>query len=148
MGLDMYLYAERRVSTYRQEDELKRLAVALDFPTDLITEYSSGSVRFPVGYWRKANAIHSWFVRHCQDGIDECQDTYVDRDKLELLLDACTKAYVGETGDLEPTTGFFFGSQDKDTWYYEDLKYTILLLNRLLIDPALNGYDFYYRSSW
>ena len=26
-----------------------------------------------VAYWRKANAIHSWFVENCQDGVDECQ---------------------------------------------------------------------------
>lgn len=144
----MYLYAEKRVSSYKNDRMLQDVAAVADFPLDLITDYSFGTIRFPVGYWRKANAIHSWFVRNCQDGIDECQDTYVDREQLKLLLDACSKAYVGETGVLEPTTGFFFGSQDKGTWYYEDLKYTILLLNRLLIDPLLNGYDYYYRSSW
>jgi hypothetical protein len=24
-----------------------------------------------VGYWRKANAIHRWFVEHVQDGNDD-----------------------------------------------------------------------------
>ena len=22
-------------------------------------------------YWRKANAIHNWFVENCQEGVDE-----------------------------------------------------------------------------
>ena len=25
-----------------------------------------------VGYWRKQNAIHNWFVENVQDGIDDC----------------------------------------------------------------------------
>ena len=25
-----------------------------------------------VGYWRKANAIHGWFVRNVQNGKDDC----------------------------------------------------------------------------
>ena len=26
-----------------------------------------------VGYWRKANAIHKWFVDNVQDGNDDCK---------------------------------------------------------------------------
>ena len=47
-----------------------------------------------VGYWRKANCIHSWFVDHVQDGIDDCQyHNEVTKEILEELLDTCEKVY-------------------------------------------------------
>lgn len=42
-----------------------------------------------VGYWRKANAIHQWFVDNVQNGVDECQESYVDETKLRELLNIC-----------------------------------------------------------
>lgn len=39
-----------------------------------------------IGYWRKANAIHGWFVNECADGVDECQEIPVSREQLERLL--------------------------------------------------------------
>lgn len=39
-----------------------------------------------VGYWRKANAIHKWFVDNVQDGEDNCADYYVSREQLKELL--------------------------------------------------------------
>ena len=38
-----------------------------------------------VGYWRKANQIHDWFVRNVQSGEDNCRDYHVSREKLEEL---------------------------------------------------------------
>ena len=59
---------------------------------DFVTEDSpSLTVHFTVGYWRKANQIHSWFVRECQDGVDECQKAYVGIDKLEELREICLR---------------------------------------------------------
>jgi hypothetical protein len=42
-----------------------------------------------VAYWRKANAIHKWFVANVQDGVDECQEAYVEREQLQELLEIC-----------------------------------------------------------
>lgn len=44
-----------------------------------------------IGYWRKANAIHKWFVDNCQDGVDDCRDAYVGREDLEKLLGVVNK---------------------------------------------------------
>jgi hypothetical protein len=44
-----------------------------------------------VGYWRKANAIHKWFVENVQDGEDDCRHAYVNREQLQELLDTCKK---------------------------------------------------------
>ena len=47
-----------------------------------------------VGYWRKANAIHNWFVDNVQDGIDDCcYHNEVTKEILEELLDTCTQVY-------------------------------------------------------
>lgn len=43
-----------------------------------------------VGYWRKANAIHNWFVEHIQNGEDDCKyHREVTEDDLIELLEAC-----------------------------------------------------------
>jgi len=43
-----------------------------------------------VGYWRKANQIHAWFVEHVQDGIDDCDYHHeVTQEILEELLEVC-----------------------------------------------------------
>ena len=102
-------------------------------------------------YWRKANAIHGWFVENCQGGRDECQETYVDRAKLVQLRDLCQSILdnpdsTGDT-DLEPRQGFFFGSYEKDEWYYQDLKNTVEGLTKALSLPE-NEYDFWYQASW
>jgi hypothetical protein len=42
-----------------------------------------------VGYWRKANAIHKWFVDTVQDGVDDCGSYEVSKNDLEQLLYIC-----------------------------------------------------------
>ena len=36
-------------------------------------------VSIQVGYWRKVNAIHNWFIENLTDGEDNCQPIYVPR---------------------------------------------------------------------
>ena len=44
-----------------------------------------------VGYWRKANAIHQWFVDNIQDGVDDSKSYYADVEKLKELLELVNK---------------------------------------------------------
>ena len=56
------------------------------------TEHKYGYVTIheQVGYWRKANAIHNWFVDHVQDGEDDCCYHHeVTKEVLYDLLTAC-----------------------------------------------------------
>jgi hypothetical protein len=46
-------------------------------------------VEVNVAYWRKANAVHRWFVDVVQGGVDECQASEVTRDQLDALRLAC-----------------------------------------------------------
>lgn len=104
-----------------------------------------------VMYWRKANAIHAWFVENVQEGVDDCKEYWVGVDKLKELIDLCSK--VVETKDaslLPPQAGFFFGSQRVDDWYFIDLADTIKTLTEDLehhINTNAKG-DYYYQSSW
>ena len=42
-----------------------------------------------MGQWRKANAIHKWFVKNIQKGNDNCKEYYVSKENLEDLLKLC-----------------------------------------------------------
>lgn len=156
MGLDMYLYAERYVSgwNHNPEPQFSEIANILNVGNRIAQGSPSMEVRFTVGYWRKANAIHSWFVTNVQDGEDECNPHHVSREQLIELRDTAQAAMAAyEAGDkdkardlLTPTDGFFFGNTEVNEWYYESLKETVKQVeNALALDDA---FDFTYRSSW
>lgn len=44
-----------------------------------------------VGYWRKANQIHRWFVDNVQNGVDNCKKYPVTRKQLNDLLELVNK---------------------------------------------------------
>ena len=85
MGLDMYL--TRR--TYVSPDERKNIKVTgIKKPIDPAkVEY----ITEEVGYWRKANAIHRWFVENVQEGEDDCKSYTVSREQLQELLATVNK---------------------------------------------------------
>ena len=89
MGLDMYLSKKTYVqnwSHYKDEDRFEVVVKkgGVDYPH--INPSKVKYVEEEVMYWRKFNALHNWFVENCQDGKDECQESYVDREKLEELI--------------------------------------------------------------
>ena len=126
MGLDMYLSGKRYMSTvFKKEDGEKQEAIQKLFPEleGMTGRWGDASpvkeVSIDVGYWRKANAIHDWFVRECQGGVDECQPSYVGREQLVELKEACEQVLAdrSKAKELLPTaSGFFFGSTDYDEW--------------------------------
>ena len=156
MGLDMYLSAKRYMSTaFRKEDAEKMEAVQKLFPEleGMQGRWGDASpvkeVSIDAGYWRKANAIHDWFVRECQGGEDECRPHYVGREQLQQLKESCEEVLIkrDKASELLPTTsGFFFGSTDYDQYYFDDLEATIEIIDRCLGLP--DEWEFEYRSSW
>ena len=104
-----------------------------------------------VGYWRKANAIHLWFVENVQEGVDDCGIYEVSKEQLEDLLDVChlvvENPAVAEEY-LPTTSGFFFGSTEYDEWYIQDIKYTIEVLTKILAETDFETHMIAYRSSW
>lgn len=158
----MYLYAEQYVSGYDFEPDEERkkayrtiveasgLAEAADPNTPSLT------VSATVAYWRKANAIHAWFVENVQDGVDECQRSYVEREQLQALHDLAWEALakckagdlVGAGALLPPQSGFFFGSTELDDWYVACLEETVKQLKRVLDVTKDKHVSLYYQSSW
>jgi hypothetical protein len=101
-------------------------------------------------YWRKANAIHRWFVDNIQDGSDECEDHEVTADQLRELKDICLKVVQNPilADELLPTrSGFFFGSTEYDEWYHDEILRTYEYLSDLLSE-APEDEVFTYWSSW
>jgi hypothetical protein len=88
-------------------------------------------------------------VENCQDGVDDCRQTYVSREKLLELKKVCESTLLHPalaSADLPTSAGFFFGTYDYDEWYFEGLKETIEIVDRCLEMP--DEWDFYYQSSW
>lgn len=157
MGLDMYFTARRYLAEWNEED--KELKTAVDkLSSGIASEWEAKEVTYNVAYWRKANAIHVWFVKNIQNNVDDCGDYYVDPASIIKLYDTVCevlKDHSKAADLLPPVSGFFFGSVDIDEWYYQDLEYTKKVLepivNRLYNEDTkrdIYQYDFYYHSSW
>jgi len=90
MGLDMYLsrkiyigaiYEHRKITgTIDLYENGKPLPIQLNQVSEITLR---------VGYWRKANAIHKWFVDNVQNGVDECQESCVTKEQLIELRNLC-----------------------------------------------------------
>lgn len=98
MGLDMYLEAKRGFYNSKWDKEhptdgtktnekLRKMFPEMFMSDNLNYVY----IGFEVGYWRKANQIHNWFVSNCQDGEDDCTTHCVYREQLEELKELCEK---------------------------------------------------------
>lgn len=153
MGLDMYLTAERYVYSFLDEDASRSGIIAASGIADLASDEFSVLVRIPVMYWRKANAIHRWFVENVQDGTDDCGMYPVKWDHIEEVYEAVCEVLEGTPPDevLPSQSGCFFGSVEYDRWYYDDLKATKEKFNRLLArkdELVKGGWHLHYQSSW
>lgn len=161
MGLDQYLYRREYISGWDWNDNPKEMKMYSDILEYTGAERCVGSphaqIEVCVGYWRKANAIHGWFVNTLADGVDECQSIYVSKGDLEKLHLACNNVLLAPAGigmedvaaqhGLLPTRGFFFGSYDIDQYYMEDLKNTMMQIENILATSGEYS-DFIYRASW
>ena len=152
MGLDMYLEARRFMwafddGTGQDADKVKRLREVMPELGDMKPNYITAEA----AYWRKANAIHAWFVSNVQDGRDDCGHYHVSREQLTELADVCDQVLKDpeRASELLPTqSGFFFGGTEYGEWYMEGLRYTRDRIRDLLARPELEGWEFQYHSSW
>lgn len=172
MGLDMYLHRRHYIGGMYDFKEVEgEINISIEgkrLPIDLKKlEY----IEERVGYWRKANQIHHWFVINVQGGVDECRPFDVDIDQLKELLRLCKEVYskikfvkkddftevienADEIASLLPTSeGFFFGSTDYDQWYSADIWETIAILETVIKEDEEYrklGFDpeYEYLASW
>ncbi|MCL2797634.1 MAG: hypothetical protein FWD58_06235 [Firmicutes bacterium] len=128
-----------------------------------------------MAYWRKANAIHGYFMRNCtEDGyLDSCQEVRVEKENIEDLLEACKKvkellhnepliesddgylvydkeheAVVKAFETLPPEDGFYFGPIEIGEYYLEDVVETIEICTNLLSNFDFENQTLYYHGWW
>ena len=145
MGLDMNLYRETYMSEYHDNPSLKITAIRDGKDTTKQVRI----VLEDVHYWRKANAIHAWFVDNCADGVDECQRISVSYEQLCQLRDLCKQVLDdhSKAKELLPTReGFFFGSTEYDEWYFKGIEETYDVLKEELDHQYPS--DYMYWASW
>ena len=90
MGLDMYL--TKRIGIYAMYEFEKidgTIFITKDGVQVPINFNKVSSISEQAAYWRKANAIHKWFVDHCQNGTDDCGEYEVTLDQLRELVKTC-----------------------------------------------------------
>lgn len=92
MGLDMFLIRKKYVGAEYEHRNVKGTIYITIGDKQLPVDFDRVSyIEESVGYWRKANAIHNWFVENVQDGVDDCKSYYVSTEQLEELLKLCKK---------------------------------------------------------
>lgn len=119
MGLDMTLYRFQHITKFGEPCAYEALHKMLGEPS-IPKYYQMFTVRIPIFYWRKANAIHAWFVKNVQDGADDCREYPVTRSQLGRLRSICEQVmHVAETqpGKVHVSTTISHGKILKN---YED----------------------------
>lgn len=179
MGLDQYLTAKVYVGAkYRavkqnyieindvhgDDKDFADFKECKLYPTHNISE-----IIYDIGYWRKVNWIHKWFVDNAQAGNDDCGNYEVSSELLDKLYSICEtilKKFDGVKNDkdklelidyindkLPPQSGFFFGmtelKDDDELDYYRESLYDTMKFIRLAKKYIEKfGADIYYQSSW
>lgn len=160
MGLDMYLYKKTYVQNWEHNPPEQHHQIEVKRGGVLRADIKPNRISYiteQVAYWRKFNALHGWFIENCAGGVDECQEISVDDEKMVELLE--TLKEVSSNFDkakdlLPPTQGFFFGSDEVDEYYKEEVNSTIKVIEELLKEQELSKEyglytgDFEYRASW
>jgi hypothetical protein len=153
MGLDMYLYKKHYVKNWDWMADHEKHTISIKKGKKKLDHIKPDRICYvmeQVMEWRKFNALHKWFVDNVQEGVDDCKECFVDESDLKMLLETLT--YVYENKDTAETIlptaqGFFFGSDEIDEYYWEEVKSTIIQLKDILEEDNKNA-SFYYRSSW
>jgi hypothetical protein len=160
MGLDMYLTRRTYVKhwDYKGDDNIQVKVTKNGKPYRSIDPKRVSYIIEDVIEWRKVNCIHKWFVDNVQDGNDDCGEYSVDTSQLQSLLALCEEVMqtaIVEDGkilngedieDILPTkSGCFFGSQDYDQYYLDEIERTYDALHDILDEGEE---EYYYHSSW
>jgi hypothetical protein len=149
MGLDMYLTGKIHVGANYEHNNVSGVVYItkrgkeIDIPLKKVTD-----ICIDLGYWRKANSIHGYIVDNFADGVDDCKEIYISKQGLNQLLDQCkiVLANPDKAEELLPVTaGFFFGSDEYNEYYFQDINDTINIIESALKHENVS---YYYQASW
>lgn len=111
MGLDMYLH--------RNENVYGKGAIEIKEANNLPLEKENPDfewvqIKTECAYWRKANAIHKWFIDNCGDGDADRRTMDVSLEQLKELLEVCKKVLRSiELVDGKVTNGYTIRKNSK-----------------------------------
>jgi hypothetical protein len=152
MGLDMYLTKKVYIGAkYEHRKVTGEISLKIDGKPVNIKLNRISYINEEVGYWRKANQIHKWFVDNVQGGEDNCGDYWVSPKHLKELLELCKKVKNNpkEAPELLPTEeGFFFGGTEYGDEYMRDIDDTIDILEKVLSEEDYGNDEYSYHASW
>ena len=139
MGLDMYLYGEKQVSSHWDDNPVKEDGFVLEQKT------------LSIGYWRKHPNLHG-FIVDTFAGEDNCQPIFLSKDCIEQIINALETDEIYKDG---PVTGFFFGQSYfpghalYEQQKIEDIEIFRNALNWLEKSKEADDLRYvYYRASW
>ena len=96
MGLDQYLTKKIYVGAeYKHRKVTGKVEILVNGNPLQINFNKISEIEERVGYWRKANHIHKWFVDNVQDGEDDCKEYYVSHEQLQELVKVCQLVIKG-----------------------------------------------------
>ena len=141
MGLDSYLTKV----TYFYNDKVKGKLKIKGIPhiqKDRVT-----SITEEIGYWRRADALHQWFVANVQYGVDDNGEYIVSRNHLEELLKLCRKVKKNKKKAYSFIPAYSNDSYDE--YYFENIDRMIKSVE-VAIAEIENDETIYimYRGSW
>ena len=152
MGLDMYVKGKRYLWSFGDSDAQTIEDVTGLFPELVGASRKVNEITAEFMYWRKANAIHKWFVDNVQGGKDECEEHSISLEQLAVLQQACASVLADPDNAqsyLPTASGFFFGGTDVDEWYMQNVNDTKDWIDKLFEDKEkFTKWELYYQSSW
>ena len=106
-------------------------------------------VDISLGYWRKFNALHSWFVENVQKGTDDCNRYIVTEHHLRKLQEDLSELTPENVGKKLPTKGgYFFGNTDYDDYYWQEVERTKAFVSYVLNQINHRERTIIYQASW
>lgn len=148
MGLDMYLSKRKYVKNWEHMKPEDRHTITIKKAgKTIVSKLPIKEVVYEAAYWRKANAIHNWFVQNVQDGEDDCRQYYVSGEQLQELVDLCKQVLkVAKTEQGKVVNGYSM-SKDKngDIVKTENLEDGVVVTNSEEVEallPPTSGFFF------
>lgn len=150
MGLDMYLEAKLHLPPYSAELAPVRQAIGqaigytppTEKPDNDATLMEITGVIVRVGYWRKFDPLHQWFVSNVQEGHDDCRPAYIAPDVLVEL-----EEQLDQVSDDPESASEHFISEGDEPLDEGEIDYTLKVVVQAK-KLQERGWDIYYRASW
>jgi len=132
MGLDMYLTKDTYIGAYFEHRKVEaKIEITIEGKKVEINPANLETITERVAYWRKAHDLHQMFVKIIQEGVDECQKSYISKAKMIEMRDACIDYIDNENGN---------------EYEIEDAKLFIEVIEPLIEDEDCPS--IHYQSSW